>query len=64
MKKQTKHGLFIDIKSVSHLALVIARANDSEQTLLYHHEKQSSWDDAQTDSDPNSDDEMGFSLFD
>ena len=64
MKKQTKHGLFIDIKSVSHLALVIARANDSEQTLSYHHEKQSSWDDAQTDSDPNSDDEMGFSLFD
>ena len=60
MKKATKYGLFIDIKSVSHLAQIIARANDSDQTLLYHHEKEGSWDDVES----NSDDDMGFALFD
>ena len=62
MKKQSKYGLFIDIKSVAHLAQVIARANDSEQTIMYHHEKQSSWDDDDVES--GSDDDMGFGLFD
>ena len=61
MKKQSKYGLFIDIKSVAHLAQVIARANDSEQSIMYHHEKQSSWDD---DVESGSDDDMGFGLFD
>ena len=61
MKKSSKYGLFIDIKSISDLAQVIARANDCDQTMIYHHAKEGSWDNNSEES--NSDDDMGFGLF-
>ena len=60
MKKQTKEGLFINIKSVEHLSQVIARAQDSKERVRYHHEKEQ-WADGV--SEEGSDDDMGFSLF-
>ena len=40
MKKPTKAGLFVTIKSVEHLAQVIVRAQEEDDITKYHHEKE------------------------
>ena len=40
MKKPTKAGLFVTIKSVEHLAQVIVRAQEEDDLTKYHHEKE------------------------
>ena len=61
MKRETRQGLFVTVRSIQHLAQVIERAQDSKLSQKYHHEKEGWADDSH--STDNSDDDMGFGLF-
>ena len=64
MKKKCKYGLFVSIKSVSHLTQVISSANMSEESFEVF-DKDRAWaDSSKVSSCENSDADMGFTLFD